>query len=68
LKGVAEIWKERIKRIFSGIIYNSKAIYNKFGENTIMPPKKNVSSKKIGSTASANIARKILKTSEDEWK
>ena len=40
--------KDRIKRIFADKSYDSKAIYNAFGENTIIPPRKNASSKSRG--------------------
>ena len=32
--------KERIKRIFADKGYDSKAIYNTFGENKIIPPRR----------------------------
>ena len=60
--------KERIKRIFADKGYDSKAIYNTFGENTIIPPRKNASSKSRGSPSRAKIVRQIRKTSEKEWK
>ena len=60
--------KERIKRIFGDKGYDSKAIYNTFGENTVIPPRRNASSKSRGSPARARIVRQIRKTSEKEWK
>ena len=60
--------KERIKSIFADKGYDSKAIYNSFGENTIIPPRRNASTRSRGSPARARIVRQIRKTSEKEWK
>ena len=60
--------KERIRRIFADKGYDSKAIYNTFGENAIIPPRKNASSRSRGSPSRAKIVRRIRKTSENEWK
>lgn len=48
-KELLKFVKDRIKRIFADKSYDSKAIYNAFGENTIIPPRKNSSSKISGS-------------------
>ena len=60
--------KERIKRIFGDKGYDSKAIYNTFGENTAIPPRRNASTRSRGSPARAKIVRQIRRTSEKEWK
>ncbi len=43
----------RIKRIFGDKGYDSKEIFNEFGSNTIIPPRKNASSQSRGSPARA---------------
>ena len=60
--------KERIKRIFADKGYDSKVIYNTFGEDAVIPPRKNASSKSRGSPSRAKIVRRIIKTSWNEWK
>ncbi len=60
--------KDRIKRIFGDKGYDSKSIYNTFGENTIIPPRKNASTRSRGSPSRARIVRQIRRTSENEWK
>ncbi len=60
--------KDIIKRIFGDKGYDSKSIYNTFGENTIIPPGKNASTRIRGSPARARIVRRIRRTSEKEWK
>jgi transposase, IS4 family len=59
---------DRIRRIFADKGYDSKSIYNTFGENTIIPPRKNASTRSRGSPARARIVRQIRRTSEKEWK
>ena len=39
-KEILKSVKERIKRIFADKGYDSKAIYNTFGENKIIPPRR----------------------------
>ena len=39
-----------------------------FGEDAIVPPRKNASSQSRGSPARARIVRQIRRTSESEWK
>ena len=58
--------KDRIKRIFPDKGYDSNAIYNTFGENTIIPPRKNASSKSRGSPSTVKIVRQIRRISEKE--
>ncbi|MCL4480922.1 MAG: IS5/IS1182 family transposase, partial [Candidatus Thermoplasmatota archaeon] len=41
---------------------------NIFGDDAVIPPRKNASSKSRGSPARARIFRLIRKTSESEWK
>ena len=60
--------KGRIKRKFADKGYDSKAIYNSFIENTVIPPRKNASSRSRGSPSRAKIVRQIKRTSEKEWK
>ena len=59
--------KDRIRSIFADKGYDSKAKYNTFGENTVIPPRKNASSQSRGSPKRARIVRQIRKTSEKEW-
>ena len=65
---ILENIRDRIRRIFGDKGYDSKAIYNMLGENAIIPPRNNASSKSRGSPARARIVRQIRKTSEIEWK
>jgi hypothetical protein len=60
--------KERIKRIFADKGYDSKAIFNEFGSNTVIPPRKNASTRSRGSPSRSKIVRQIKRTSEKEWK
>ena len=60
--------KERIKRIFADMGYDSRAIFNKFGENTVIPPRKNTSSKNRRSPSRSKIVRQVKRTLEKEWK
>jgi transposase len=60
--------KNRIMRIFGDRGYDSKAIFNQFGSATIIPPRKNASTRSRGSPARAKVVRLIRKTSEKEWK
>ena len=60
--------KDRIRIIFADKGYDSKSIYNIFGDNAIIPPRKNASSQSRGSPARARIVRQIRRTSESEWK
>ena len=60
--------RDRIRRIFADKGYDSKAIYNSFGENTIIPPRKNAYTRSRGSPARARTVRQIRSTSEKEWK
>ena len=60
--------RDRIRRIFADKGYDSKSIYNSFGENTVIPPRKNASTRSRGSPSRAKIVRKIWRTSEKEWK
>ena len=60
--------KERIRKIFGNKGYDSKSIYNIFGENAMIAPRKYESLKSRGSPARARIFRLIKKTSENEWK
>ncbi len=60
--------KDRIRRIFGDKGYDSKAIYNTFGENTAITPRRNASTRSRGSPARARIVRQIRRTSESEWK
>ena len=60
--------KERIKRIFADMGYDSRAIFNKFGENTVILPRKNTSSKNRRSPSRSKIVRQVKRTLEKEWK
>ena len=42
--------RKRIKRIFADKGYDSKAIFNEFGSNTVIPPQKECIIKKQGIT------------------
>ena len=65
---ILESVKSRILRIFGDKGYDSKAIYNSFGRNTIIPPGKNASSQSRGSPARAKIVRQIRRTGEWKWR
>ena len=65
---ILENIRDRIKRIFGDKGYDSKEIFNEFGSNTIIPPRKNASSQSRGSPARAKIVRQIRRTGEKEWK
>ncbi len=67
-KKILESIKSRIMRIFGDKGYDSKAIFNTFGSDTIIPPKKNASTRSRGSPSRAKVVRQIRKTSEKEWK
>lgn len=56
--------KERIRKIFGYKDYDSRTIYNTFGKITIIPPRKNASTRSSGSPSRAKIVRQIRKTSE----
>ena len=58
----------KVKRIFGDKSYDSKSIYNIFGEDAIIPPRNNASSKSRGSPAGARIIRRIRRTGENQWK
>lgn len=60
--------KDRILRIFGDKGYDSKAIFNTFSSNAVIPPRKNASSQSRGSPARAKVVRLIRRTSEKEWK
>jgi transposase len=60
--------RERIKRIYAERGYDSKEIFNEFGENTAIPPRKNTSSRSKGSPSRSKIVRQIKRRSEKEWK
>ena len=60
--------KNNILRIFGDKGYDSKYIYNMFGYNAIIPPRKNASTKSRGSSARAKIVRYIKKNSTEQWK
>ena len=60
--------KNNILRIFGDRGYDSKYIYNMFGYNAIIPPRKNASTKSRGSYARAKIVRFIKKNSMEQWK
>ena len=53
--------KERIKRIFADKGYDSKAIFNEFGFNTVIPTRKNASTRSRGSPSTVKIVRQIKK-------
>ena len=60
--------KNNILRIFGDKGYDSKYIYNMFGYNSVIPPRKNASTKSRGSSARAKIVRYIKKNSMEQWK
>ncbi len=60
--------KNNILRIFGDRGYDSKYIYNMFGYNAVIPPRKNASTKSRGSSARARIVRYIKKNSMEQWK
>ena len=60
--------KNNILRIFGDRGYDSKYIYNMFGHNAVIPPRKNASTKSRGSSARAKIVRYIKKNSMEQWK
>jgi len=60
--------RDRIAKIFGDKGYDSKAIFNDFGSATIIPPRKNASTRSRGSPARARVFRLIRRTSEKEWK
>lgn len=65
---ILESVKSRILRIFGDKGYDSKAIFNAFSSNTVIPPRKNASSQSRGSPSRAKVVRLIRRTSENEWK
>lgn len=65
---ILESVKNRIMRIFGDKGYDSKGIFNLFGSRTVIPPRKNASTRSRGSRTRAGIVRQIHKTSEKEWK
>ena len=60
--------KNNILRLFGDRGYDSKYIYNMFGYNAIIPPRKNASTEFRGSPARAKIVRFIKKNSMEQWK
>jgi len=60
--------KNNILRIFGDRGYDSKYIYNMFGYNAVIPPRKNASTKSRGSSTRAKIVRFIKKNSMEQWK
>ena len=60
--------KNNILRLFGDRGYDSKYIYNMFGYNAIIPPRKNASTKSRGSSTRAKIVRYIKKNSMEQWK
>ena len=60
--------KNNILRIFGDRGYDSKYIYNMFGYNAVIPPRKNASTKSRGSSTRAKIVRYIKKNSMEQWK
>ena len=58
--------KERIKRIFADKGYDSKAIFNEFGFNTVILTRKNASTRSRGSPSRSKIVSQIKRTSEKE--
>ena len=60
--------RNRISVIFGDKAYDSKPIYNMFGYDAVIPPRRNASSQSRGSPSRAKIVRKIQKTSEKKWK
>jgi transposase len=65
---ILDSMKDRILRIFCDKGYDSKEIFNEFGSNTIIPPRKNESSQSRGSAVMAKVIRLIRRTSENGWK
>jgi hypothetical protein len=55
----------RIKRIFGDKGYDSTEIFNEFGLNTIIPPRKNASLQSRGLPARAKILRQIRRTEKN---
>jgi len=60
--------KNNILRIFGDKGHNSEYIYNIFGFNAIIPPRKNASTRSRGSNIRASIVRYIKKNSIETWK
>ena len=60
--------KKNLLRIFGDRGYDSKYIYNMFGYNAVIPPRKNTSTKSRGSSTRARIVRYINKNSMEQWK
>ena len=60
--------KNNILRIFGDRGYDSKYIYNMFGYNAVIPPRKNASTKSRGSSTMARIVRYIKKNSMEQLK
>ena len=60
--------KNNILRLFGDRGYDSKYIYNMFGYNAIIPPRKNASTESRGSSTRARIVRYIKKNSMEQWK
>lgn len=60
--------KNNILRLFGDKGYDSKYIYNIFGFNAIIPPRKNASTKSRGSNIRSKIVRYIKKNSIKKWK
>jgi hypothetical protein len=60
--------KNNILRIFGDRGYDSKYIYNMFGYNAVIPPRKNASTKSRGSSTRARIVRYIKKNSMEQLK
>lgn len=60
--------KCRINRLFGDKGYHSKSIYNTFGGNAIIPPRKNTSTKSRGSPSRTRIVRQIRRRWEKQWK
>jgi transposase len=67
-RNILESVKDRILRIFGDKGYNSKGIFNEFGFNTVIPPRRNASTQSGGTPARAKIVRQIRRTGEKEWK
>ncbi len=59
---------DRIRRIFEDRGYDSRAIYNSFGNNTAISPRKKASTRSRGLPARERIVMHIRRTSEKEWK
>jgi transposase len=60
--------RKKITSIFGDKGYDSKSIYNMFGHDAVIPPRRNASSHIRGSPAIAKVVRKIRKMSEKAWK